>query len=78
MNIDPLRLEATGVAQFSPREKPPFPRLMDLAWISETNNSPEGRAANRRVEILFPKKTYKDRIDPKVQEEVVTETAVAE
>ena len=78
MDIDPLRLEATGVAQFSPREKPPFPRLMDLAWISETNNSPEGRAANRRVEILFPKRTYKDQLEPTIEEEVVSETASAE
>ena len=78
MDIDPLRLEATGKAEFSPREKPPFPRLLDQSWIAEKNNSPEGRAQNRRVEILFPKKTYKDQMSPKVQEEVVTETAVAE
>ena len=78
MDVDPLRLGATGVAEFSPREKPPFPRLMDMAWISETNNSPEGRAANRRVEILFPKRTYKDRLEPTVEEEVVSETASAE
>jgi hypothetical protein len=51
---------------------------MDLAWISETNNSPEGRAANRRVEILFPKRTYKDRLEPTIEEEVVSETASAE
>ena len=78
MDVDPLRLEATGVAEFSPREKPPFPRLMDLAWLTETNNSPEGRASNRRVEILFPKRTYKDRLEPTVEEEVVSETASAE
>tara|TARA_Y100000758_G_scaffold286627_1_gene237490 strand:+ start:644 stop:1447 length:804 start_codon:yes stop_codon:yes gene_type:complete len=78
MDIDPLRLEATGKAEFSPREKPPFPRLLDQSWIAEKNNSPEGRAQNRRVEILFPKKTYKDQMSPKIQEEVVTETAVAE
>ena len=78
MDVDPLRLEATGVAQFSPREKPPFPRLLDQAWIAETNNSPEGRAKNRRVEILFPKKTRKDQMGPKIEETVETETASIE
>ena len=78
MDVDPLRLEATGMAEFSPREKPPFPRLLDQLWIAEQNNSPEGRSKNRRVEILFPKRTTKDKMGPKVQEEVVTETANAE
>jgi len=49
-----------------------------LSFLLETNNSPEGRAANRRVEILFPKKTYKDRLEPTIEEEVVSETASAE
>ena len=66
------------MAEFSPREKPPFPRLLDRSWIAETNNSPEGRSQNRRVEILFPKSTTKDQMSPNVQEEVVTETAVVE
>ena len=78
MAVDPLRLEATGMAEFSPREKPPFPRLLDQSWIVEKNNSPEGRSQNRRVEILFPKSTTKDQMSPTVQEEVVTETAVVE
>ena len=76
MDVDPLRLEATGVAEFSPRKKPPFPRLLDPSWIAETNSSPEGRAENRRVEILFPKSTTKDQMGPKVEE--VVETALAE
>ena len=75
MNVDPLRLEATGIAEFSPRDKPPFPRLLDQSWIAETNNSPEGRAKNRRVEILFPKKTTKDMMGPKTEESGNTETA---
>jgi|TARA_Y100000031_G_scaffold147050_1_gene181615 chemotaxis protein MotB len=78
MDVDPLRLEATGVAEFSPREKPPFPRLLDQSWIAETNNSPEGRAKNRRVEILFPKKSMKDQMGPKIEEIVETETASVE
>lgn len=76
MEVDPLRLEATGMAEFSPRKKPPFPRLLDQSWIAETNNSPEGRAENRRVEIVFPKKTMKDQMGPKVEE--VIETASSE
>ncbi|MDP7036894.1 MAG: flagellar motor protein MotB [Candidatus Marinimicrobia bacterium] len=76
MDVDPLRLEATGMAEFSPRKKPPFPRLLDQVWISETNNSPEGRAENRRVEILFPKKTVKDQMGPQIEE--VVETASVE
>ena len=78
MDVDPLRLEATGVAEFSPREKPPFPRLLDQSWIAETNNSPEGRAKNRRGEILFPKKSMKDQMGPKIEEIVETETASVE
>ena len=76
MEVDPLRLEATGMAEFSPRKKPPFPRLLDQSWIAETNNSPEGRSENRRVEIVFPKKTMKDQMGPKVEE--VIETASSE
>ncbi len=77
-DVDPLRLEAKGLAEFSPREKPPFPRMLDQAWIAETNNSPESRAKNRRVDILFPKKSMKDHMGPKVEKDVDAETASAE
>lgn len=52
LNVSPLRLEATGLAEFAPREQPTS-TLIDNRWIREQNRSPEAKAKNRRVEIIF-------------------------
>lgn len=52
LNVSPLRLEATGLAEFSPREQPTS-TLIDRKWIRDHNLTPEMKAKNRRVEIIF-------------------------
>lgn len=52
MNVNPLRLEAIGLAEFSPRIQPTA-TLIDQKWIREQNLTTEMKAKNRRVEIIF-------------------------
>lgn len=52
LNVSPLRLEATGLAEYAPREQPTS-TLIDNKWIREQNRTPEMKAKNRRVEIIF-------------------------
>jgi len=52
LNVNPLRLEATGLAEFSPREQPTA-TLIDRKWIRDHNLTAEMKSTNRRVEIIF-------------------------
>ncbi len=52
MGIDPTRLEAVGLAQYLPRERP-TDRVLTRNMIAQFNRTPEDKAKNRRVEIIF-------------------------
>ena len=52
MGVNPTRLEAVGLAQFVPRDRPTDQIISD-ELIRKFNATPEQQARNRRVEITF-------------------------
>ena len=52
MNVNPIRLQAVGFAEYIPRDRP-TDRIIDNALITELNLNRELKSRNRRVEITF-------------------------
>ncbi len=55
MGVDPTRLEAVGLAEYLPRERP-TDRVLTPAMIPQFNRTEAAKAKNRRVEITFKAK----------------------
>ncbi len=55
LGVDPTRLEAVGLAEFLPRERP-TDRVLTRSMIPRYNRDEISKAKNRRVEITFKAK----------------------
>ncbi len=55
LGVDPTRLEAVGLAEYLPRERP-TDRVLTPAMIPRYNRSEQDKSKNRRVEITFKAK----------------------
>ena len=52
MNVNPIRLQAVGYAEYIPRDRP-TDKVIDNELIAELNLNGELKSRNRRVEITF-------------------------
>ncbi len=55
LGVDPTRLEAVGLAEYLPRERP-TDRVLTPSMIPQFNRTDAAKAKNRRVEITFKAK----------------------
>ena len=62
MNVNPIRLQAVGYAEYIPRDRP-TDRVIDNELIAELNLNGELKSRNRRVEITFLASGVNNEID---------------
>ena len=67
MNVNPIRLQAVGYAEYIPRDRP-TDRVIDNELIAELNLNGELKSRNRRVEITFLASGVNNEIDDSSEE----------